>query len=80
MVSPGNATLNYKERLTFPIPTGMDSVEVVYTFVTGGDGVATGTPFFTQQMTYILAIIAIVVPIFGLALGATALMRRPANP
>ena len=80
LVTPGNATLNYKERLTFPIPPGINSVEVVYTFVSGGDGVGIDTPFFTRQVTYILAIIAIVVAVLGLGLGAIALMRRTGNP
>ena len=43
--------------------------------VSGGDGVAIDTPFFTRQVTYILAIIAIVVAVLALGLGAIALRR-----
>lgn len=79
-VSPGNAVLNYNEILAVPIPSGLSNVNVVYTFITAGDGVQVSGPVVDLSLGIIVAIVIALLAVLAAILAILIARRGRTSP
>ena len=80
VVSPGNVVLNYHEPLKFSIPSGLSNVNVIYTFVTSGDGVQISVPVIDPLIGFVVAIFIALLAVVAAILISRRGRTSPRSP